>query len=134
VLDSTANNATGTAGGSHTELDSAASAPGTSGAESSSDATQDDIPVLPVHEQRSDRFQWKPALAQYGLEISIQHAWRFVHENGTVDAVAYGPWFHDWIDSIGETRGWDDSDGWLDARDAAGNLWCQPRNAQATRA
>ena len=83
-----------------------------SGTDSSSDAAQSDIPVAPVHEQRSDRFQWKPALAQYGLEISIQHAWRFVHENGTVDAVAYGPWFHDWIDSIGETRGWDDGDGW----------------------
>jgi hypothetical protein len=79
---------------------------------SSSDATPDDLPPAPSHEQRSQRFQWKPALAQYGLEISIQHAWRFVHENGTVDAVAYGPWFHDWIDSIGETRGWDDADGW----------------------
>ena len=83
-----------------------------SGTDSSSDAAQADIPVAPIREKRSDRFQWKPALAQYGLEVSIQHAWRFVHENGTVDAVAHGPWFHDWIDSIGETRGWDDGDGW----------------------
>jgi len=67
---------------------------------------------LPRLEQRANRFQWKPAVAQYGLEISIQHAWRFVHENGTIDATAYGPWFHDWIGSIGETRGWDDADGW----------------------
>jgi hypothetical protein len=88
-----------------------AAAPATSDTETSG-AAQSDLPQAPVHEQRSERFQWKPALAQYGLEISIQHAWRFVHENGTVDAVAYGPWYHDWIDSIGETRGWDDGDGW----------------------
>jgi hypothetical protein len=63
-------------------------------------------------EAPENRFQWKPAFAQYNLEISIQHAWRFAHEPGTRDATAFGPWFHDWIDSIGETRGWDDGDGW----------------------
>ena len=61
---------------------------------------------------REKQFQWKPAFAQYYLEISIQHAWRFAHEAGTRDATAYGPWFHDWFASIGETRGWDDGDGW----------------------
>ena len=65
------------------------------------------------HPKRAaDRFQWKSALAQYWFEISIQHAWRFVHEAGTRDAIEYGPWFNDWVDSIGETRGWDDGDGW----------------------
>ena len=59
-----------------------------------------------------DRFQWKSAWTQYSLEISIQHAWRFAHEAGTRDATGYGPWFHDWVHSIGETRGWDDGDGW----------------------
>ena len=112
AVDSTADEAIATAGVSHSELDAAAAVSGTGDAEPSRQAKQSDIPVAPVHEQRSQRFQWKPALAQYGLEISIQHAWRFVHENGTVDAVAYGPWYHDWIDSIGETRGWDDGDGW----------------------
>ncbi|HTS59571.1 MAG TPA: hypothetical protein VMH03_18660, partial [Terriglobales bacterium] len=35
------------------------------------------------HRKRAaDRFQWKPALAQYWFEISIQHAWRFAHEAG----------------------------------------------------
>jgi hypothetical protein len=58
------------------------------------------------------RFQWGPAWAEYTFEISIQHGWRFAHEAGTRDATGYGPWFHDWIDSIGETRGWDDGDGW----------------------
>ena len=74
-------------------------------------ATDSTLGVQP-RETHADRFQWKPALAQYLLEISIQHGWRFAHENGTRDATAYGPWFHDWIDSIGETRGWDDGDGW----------------------
>src|SRR5215831_16935991 len=90
--------------------------PAASGDSSSNEPASRDTPqtgLMPHKlEQRAQRFQWKPALGQYGLEISIQHAWRFVHENGTVDAVAYGPWFHDWIDSIGETRGWDDGDGW----------------------
>jgi len=96
----------------HSESASDDSADHTTGTGPSSGTPQLDLPPVPTAEQRSQRFQWKPALAQYGLEVSIQHAWRFVHENGTVDAVAYGPWFHDWIDSIGETRGWDDGDGW----------------------
>jgi hypothetical protein len=82
---------------------------------SSTDETSQDISsplVARRHEVSQDRFQWKPAFAQYSLEISIQHAWRFAHENGTRDATAYGPWFHDWVDSVGETRGWDDGDGW----------------------
>ena len=89
-----------------------ASASNDRGTKPSSASPQLNLPPAPAVEQSSQRFQWKPALAQYGLEISIQHAWRFVHENGTVDAVAYGPWYHDWIDSISETRGWDDGDGW----------------------
>jgi len=64
------------------------------------------------HELPTGGFQWKPALAQYSLEISIQHAWRFAHESGTRDATENGPWFQDWIASIGESRGWDDGDGW----------------------
>lgn len=81
------------------------------GASSSASATDSTGGIQP-REPHADRFQWKPALSQYLLEISIQHGWRFAHENGTRDATAYGPWFHDWIDSIGETRGWDDGDGW----------------------
>jgi hypothetical protein len=58
------------------------------------------------------RFAWRRAFTQYFLETSIQHGWRFAHEAGTRDTTAYGPWFNDWVDSIGETRGWDDGDGW----------------------
>ena len=46
---------------------------------------------VPHHKRAADRFQWKPALAQYWFEISIQHAWRFAHEAGTRDAIEYGP-------------------------------------------
>jgi hypothetical protein len=60
----------------------------------------------------SERFQWKPALEQGVLFTVVMHGWRFAHEPGTRDATGYGPWFKDWIDSIGETRGWDDADGW----------------------
>ena len=97
---------------SDADPNNAAKVSGASEGEPSSEALPADVPQVPYVEQRAQRFQWKPALVQYGLEISIQHAWRFVHENGTVDAVAYGPWYRDWIDSIGETRGWDDGDGW----------------------
>ncbi len=57
------------------------------------------------------KFQWKPALAQTAFGTAIYHGWRFAHESGTRDALN-GPWLKDWLDSIGETRGWDDGDGW----------------------
>ncbi|MDR3749456.1 MAG: hypothetical protein P4M04_15145 [Acidobacteriota bacterium] len=60
----------------------------------------------------SERFQWKPALGQAVLYTAVMDGWRFSHEPGTRDATGYGPWFNDWIHSIGETRGWDDGDGW----------------------
>jgi len=60
----------------------------------------------------SDRFQWKPALGQAAFFTAVMDGWRFAHEPGTRDATGSGPWFQDWIDSIGETRGWDDGDGW----------------------
>lgn len=47
--------------------------------------------ALRHREPAAYRFQWKPAPAQYLLEISIQHGWRFAHEKGTRDATANGP-------------------------------------------
>ena len=87
------------------------STPDSKGKDEKSQDISSDL-VARHHEVAADRFQWTPAFAQYGLEISIQHGWRFAHEAGTRDATGYGPWFHDWVDSIGETRGWDDGDGW----------------------
>ena len=48
----------------------------------------------------SQRFQWKPALAQALLGTGIYHGWRFAHESGTRDALN-GHWFQDWMASIG---------------------------------
>src|SRR5208283_5380163 len=55
---------------------------------SASDKSLSSVAVTPVPhaETASERFQWKPAFAQYSLEIAIQHGWRFVHEPGTRDA------------------------------------------------
>ena len=64
------------------------------------------VPVPQRKESAADRFQWKPALREYGLEISIQHAWRFAHEPGTRYATGNGHWYSDWIHSVGEVRGW----------------------------
>ena len=70
------------------------------------------VPVSRPKEGVADRFQWKPALAQYSMEIAIQDAWRFANEPGTRSATGNGHWYSDWVHSIGETRGWDDGDGW----------------------
>jgi len=98
----------------HTSLLPLADSDGSPSPMSSSDSKgPDDDKLLVRHrELPGDRFQWKPALREYLLEISVQHGWRFAHEKGTLDATANGPWFHDWVNSIGETRGWDDGDGW----------------------
>lgn len=57
-------------------------------------------------------FQWKHALRQYAFFTLVMHSWRFAHETGTRDATGNGPWLHDWFNSVSETRGWDDGDGW----------------------
>ena len=70
-------------------------------------------PAPPVlAETKPPHFQWKPAIAQYWFLTAIQHAWRFPHEAGTRDATANGPWFNDWMASVGELRGWSDGDIW----------------------
>jgi hypothetical protein len=70
------------------------------------------VPIPSAKEVAARRFRWKPALEQYAMEISIQDAWRFAQEPGTRYATGNGHWYSDWIHSIGETRGWDDGDGW----------------------
>ena len=92
----------------------------------SSEAVSDSAPEVPdsgdptsavtktVHHEPSpsERFQWKLALGQSALYTVVMDGWRFSDEPGTRDATGNGPWFEDWIDSVGETRGWDDGDGW----------------------
>ena len=58
------------------------------------------------------RFQWKPAARpEHVLSRHLSMAGASAHESGTRDAL-HGPFLKDWMDSIGETRGWDDGDGW----------------------
>ena len=92
--------------------DSSAGPPDAASASSSADAAgQPNDPAntftpVPHQKTKADDFQWRPALREYTQEIAIQHAWRFANEHGTRDATANGPWFQDWIHSIGEVRGW----------------------------
>jgi hypothetical protein len=69
-------------------------------------------PVTHVPEKSSTDFQWEPASAQSFMFTVIMHAYRFSTEKGTRDAVR-GPWFENWMRSIGEFRGWDDGDGFV---------------------
>jgi hypothetical protein len=98
-------NAAAPSGGSKTESDTADAPP-------SDNPPATAFTAVARPKNPADNFQWRPALRQYSLEIAIQHGWRYAHEPGTRDATGYGPWFQDWVHSIGETRGWDDGDGW----------------------
>ena len=59
-----------------------------------------------------DDFEYKPALASSLFFTAIMHTYRFSTEKGSRNAVR-GPWFDNWMRSIGELRGWDDGDGFL---------------------
>ncbi len=74
------------------------------------DSTSDASPAPEIPAPKT-KFQWKPAVAQSMFLAGISNGWRYWHESGTRDAL-HGPFLKDWLDSIGETRGWDDSDGW----------------------
>ncbi|HBY63576.1 MAG TPA: hypothetical protein DEH78_27440 [Solibacterales bacterium] len=56
-----------------------------------------------------DGFQWKSALAQSGLFLGIQHAYRFSDQPYTREAMR-GPFLKDYWRSITGLRGWDDGD------------------------
>ena len=52
---------------------------------------------------------WYAANAEALLSTGIMHTFNLWTEAGTRDAL-YGPWFNDWTRSVGELRGWSDSD------------------------
>jgi hypothetical protein len=74
-------------------------------------AGNEDLLVTPTRGQRENRddFQWQPAIQQSAMFTGIMHGWRFATERGTRDAMR-GPFFDDWMRSVGELRGWDDGD------------------------
>ena len=66
---------------------------------------------LPVKAKKpnTEAFRWQSATRQAWLYTGVMHAFRFSTEAGTRDALN-GPWFHDWMASVSEIRGWDDGD------------------------
>lgn len=71
------------------------------------------LPKEPASEvDRAKGFQWRPALEQAGLFLSIQHAFRFATEPGTRQQLK-GPFWRDYLDSVRGLRGWGDGDPFL---------------------
>jgi hypothetical protein len=64
-------------------------------------------PVEPPHPDT--KIHWKAANGEALLSTGIMHTFNLWTEAGTRDAL-YGPWARDWLGSVGELRGWSDSD------------------------
>ena len=67
----------------------------------------------PIQPRKSDssenKVHWKPAILESLLYTGIMHTFNIVSEAGTRDALN-GPWLRQYLDSVGELRGWSDSD------------------------
>ncbi len=55
------------------------------------------------------KVQWKIALQESLLYTGVMHTFNLWTEAGTRDAL-YGPWLNNYLHSVGELRGWSDSD------------------------
>ena len=55
------------------------------------------------------KVEWKIAIQESLLYTGIMHTFNLWTEAGTRDAL-YGVWFKNYLDSVGELRGWSDSD------------------------
>jgi hypothetical protein len=55
------------------------------------------------------KFRWWPSFGESLLYTGIMHTFNLATEPGTRDALN-GPWFKDYIHSVGELRGWSDND------------------------
>jgi hypothetical protein len=63
----------------------------------------------PQDKRNQDRFRWYPAFRESLLFTGLMHAFNLGTEAGTRDTLN-GKWFDDYVDSVGELRGWSDSD------------------------
>jgi hypothetical protein len=64
----------------------------------------------PVNETIPDtRFRWLASTKESLLYTGIMHTFNLATEAGTRDTLN-GPWLKDYLDSVGELRGWSDSD------------------------
>jgi hypothetical protein len=64
-------------------------------------------PVEPSHSNKSIR--WKPAILESLLYTGVMHSFDVTTEAGTRDTLN-GHWFRNYMNSVGELRGWSDSD------------------------
>ena len=68
------------------------------------------LALKPVEPQHPDtKIHWSAANGESLLATGIYHTFNIWTEAGTRDALN-GPWFNDWMRSVGELRGWSDSD------------------------
>jgi hypothetical protein len=65
--------------------------------------------IQPVVSRSETRFRWYPAFKEALLYTGIMHAFNISTEAGTRDTLN-GKWFHQYMDSVAELRGWSDSD------------------------
>jgi hypothetical protein len=66
--------------------------------------------VRPVNETVPDtRFRWLASTKESLFYTGIMHTFNVATEAGTRDTLN-GPWLKDYLDSVGELRGWSDSD------------------------
>jgi hypothetical protein len=73
------------------------------------------LPVSPstnVSPSTPDSFDWTPALRQSLTFLTIQQGFRLATQEGTRSELR-GPYFKDWLTSVGNLRGWDDGDGYM---------------------
>ncbi len=54
--------------------------------------------------------QWRAAIRESLFLVGIAHTFNLITEAGTRDATFNGPWLNDYLHSVGELRGWSDSD------------------------
>jgi hypothetical protein len=68
-------------------------------------------PATPGTIAAEESFNWRGALAQSGIYLSIQHTSRLAQKK--MRRELGGPFFQDYFDSVSNIRTWGDEDGWL---------------------
>jgi hypothetical protein len=69
------------------------------------------VTVVPVARPAPEtKVQWRAATRESLFLIGIGHTFDLTTEAGTRDATFNGPWLNDYLHSVGELRGWSDSD------------------------
>ena len=71
-----------------------------------------DEAIEPSRDDSGGRIRWKSALSESLLFTGIMHSFNVTTEAGTRDTLN-GHWFQDYIHSVGELRGWSDSDAFM---------------------